>query len=447
MKRIFKGLVTSALAVMLMVSSLVGCASKGKTLMKLDGEKISVNTVMLFMSRMKGTLASASVFGSEALKDEFWDTIIDANAKTTYDTYYTDTVLDSARTYLAALAYFDELGLKLPKETEDEIDAELRELVDYDGEGSKTAFNALLADYGANYKILRDAYIMEAKLAYLNDYLFGSDGSLIAAENYDKYYEENYVRFRQIFFFTTKPVYQTDENGDEIYYSDLSNGIIAYKTDGANKKADNNGAWIKDKNGEFVYFYTDSDGKEHISYDKKGTEENPTQRNPITDTSGNVMTEALTKAEMIKLSDKVQLIMEDEAKEGEYTLFDKLIEDYGEDEGMEQYPNGYYMTSSSQYDAPEVVEALFEMEVGEIRRVESDYGIHIVMKYPLEDGGYASEENADFFRSEDGTYVFLGTLKSQLLEQYVADYKANIVIDEERRKELSMKNVGANYNY
>jgi hypothetical protein len=360
----------------------------------------------------------------------------------TYDRYYTDTVLDNAKTYLAALHMYDELGLKLPKEVEDEIDAELQTLIESDAQGSKTAFNALLSKYGANYTILREAYIMEAKIAQLSDHLFGADGSRISAENYENYYQENYARFRHIFFYTVNIVHEEDKNGDVIYYSDLSAKKIAYDSerDGAKKKENADGSPVKDDKGQFVWVYTDDKGVEHVSYDTKASP------NPLLDENGNVITEKMTADDLRALSDKVQMIRE-HVKDGEYTLFDSLVEEYSEDEGMEKYPNGYYLTRTSQYDAPEVVEALFEMKEGEIRYVESDYGVHLVMKYELEEGGYAKKENVDFFGTEDGTYSFLGTLKSQLLEAYLSQYKSQIVVDEERLKSLSMKNVDANYNY
>ena len=448
MKSILKAVLLLTLSLMLVLSCMTGCSSKGKKMMELEKNEITVNMFMLLMSRMKGNLASSYAFGTQALKDSFWDTVMDASTGETYDEYYTDLVLENARTYLAALHKFDELDLELPKETIDEIDEQMKMLVESDGNGSKAALNAVLAEYGANYKILREAYIMEAKIAYLNDYLFGADGSLISEENYESYYQKNYVRFRQIFFFTTKPVYETDANGDVIYYSDLSAKKIAYDSnrEGAKKMTDAQGAVVKDSNGSIIWVY-EKDGVEHVSYDSKGTSDLPTYPNPILDESGNVVTTKLDKTEMIALSDKVQTIMEDEAREGEYSLFDRLVEEYGEDEGMVKYPNGYYMTRTSDYDSPEVIEALFDMDTGEIRRVESEYGIHIVMKYELDKGGYADKDNKDFFVTEDGTYSFVNLLKSDLLEEYLKQYKESIVIDEERLKALSMKSVGANYNY
>jgi len=287
---------------------------------------------------------------------------------------------------------------------------------------------------------------MEAKISLLNDTLFGKGGALIDASNYEKYYKENYVKFRHIFFYTSEVVYEIDANGDDIYYSDISLKKIAYDQK-AMQKYDDNGKIVKDKNGDIVYVETDAEGNERIAYDEKGTDSAPTQRNALLDNDGNILTRKMTTDELIALSDKIQSIMENEAREGEYTLFDSLVEKYGEDEGMTQYPNGYYLTENSDYDSPEVIEALFEMTDGEIRRVESDYGIHIVMKYKLDDGGYAKEANKDFFVTEEGTYVFLNLLKSQLLEERLVSYKERIVVDEALLSSVSMKSVGANFHY
>ena len=435
MKAIIKKIFILTLACVMILTSMVGCSSRGKTMIELGDSEISVNLYMLLLSRMKGKLASAYSFGEKALYDSFWDTVMDASTGQTYNDYYTNMVLENAKTYIAALHLFDDLGLKLPDSYMDEIDKELDTLVANDGDGSKSAFNALISSYGANYTVLRDAYIMEAKIAYLKDHLFGASGSLISDSLIEEYYQESYVRFRHIFFFTTKPVYDADENGDTIYFT--SEGKIAYDKEKGHKKEEN-GKFVTDKNGDMIFYLDDG----RIAYDSKNG-----VPNPVLDSSGNVMTTKLTADELIKLSDKTQLIIEDEAREGDYKLFDALVEKYTEDEGMTKYPNGYYLTATSNYDSPEVVEALFEMEEGEIRRVDSQYGIHIVMKYELDEGGYADEKNTDFFRTSEGSLAFMSTLKNILLEEYVEKYKANIVIDEELLKSVSMKTVGANYNY
>ena len=88
------------------------------------------------------------------------------------------------------------------------------------------------------------------------------------------------------------------------------------------------------------------------------------------------------------------------------------------------------------------------MKEGEIRRVNSEYGIHIVMKYQLDEGGYANEDNADFFvSSESGKYVFMNDLKNMLLTERLTPYLDKIVIDKKRIEGITMKSVGANFYY
>ncbi len=451
MKSVIKRSIAVILACVLVLACLVGCSSKGKKLMELEKSEITVNMFMLLMSRMKGTLAAT--LGTKVNTNTFWSTVVDAKTGQTYDEYYKEKVLDSAKTYIAALALFDELELELPDSYIEEIDLAMDELVESVGEGSKTYLNSVLADYGANYKVLRETYIMEAKIAYLSDHLFGANGSLISEENYEEYYQETYVRFKHVFFYNTKPVYETDENGDVIYYKDLSADPmrIAYKTQtddesiNLRKKTDADGNVLKDKNGDVIWIYTDADGKDRVSYDK-GSTGNPTYPNALLDEDGYTKTEKLSTEEAKALSDEVQYVMES-VKEGEYSLFDKYVEEYGEDPGMDAYPNGCYLTATSNYDSTEVRDALFEMEVGEIRRIESDYGIHIVMKYELDEGGYAKEENKDFFRKEDGSFSFIGDIKNKLLGVYLEKYKEDIVIKEDLLDSLSMTDVKANYNY
>ena len=446
MKSKMKRILITLLALLLIITSLTACSSKGKKTMYIDGNKITENMVLLLMSRMKGTL-SASGYGTKVDTSSFWDTVMDAKTGQTYDDYYTQLVVESAKTYLAAMALFDDLGLKLPKSYIEEIDSEMDRLVEELGEGSKTYLNTKLADYGANYDVLRETYIMEAKIAYLRDHLFGADGSLIDADAYEKYYQENYVKFKHIFFYTSKPVYDTDENGDIIYYKDLTADPlrVAYKTTGDDVEPllDDKGENVKDKNGDKIYVYKSDNSK--IAYNE-GTEESPTYPNPVLNDSGYVVTESLTAEESRELSDRVQMIME-AVKKGEYSLFDSYVKEYNEDKGMEMYPGGYYLTATSEYDSIEVRDALFEMEDGEIRRIESEYGIHIVMKYELDKGAYADTNNKDFFRTESGSLIFLETLKNQLIGTYVEKYKADIKIKQTVLDGLSMKSVKANRYY
>ena len=432
MKRIYTKAIALLLTVILALSCFAGCSSSGKTLMQIEDTKISVNLYMLYLSRLKGILCSAYSFGADAMEDSFWDTVMSTDGMT-YNTYYTNSILENTKTYLAALYEFDQRGLELPKETLDKIDARIDEFIENDAGGSKTTFNSMLAEYGVNYKLLREAYIIEEKIAFLKDTVYGADGELIAKNLIDDYYEQNYARFKQIFFYTYDYVYITDDNGDDIYYN--KNGKIAYDTN-ATPKTDSDGKAVYDSNGDRVYINVNEDGLSRIAYDKKnGTRHHKTAED------GSYVIANLEGDELQAVLDSAAQTMEKTAA-NDFTGFEALM---SEDE---TYPNGYYMTRDTNYDSPEVVEALFEMEIGEVRMISSDYGIHIIMKYELEEGGYSKKDNSDFFIStETGNYVFMSDIKNQLMSSYLEKHKDKIIIDNALLDGVDMKSVSPNFYY
>lgn len=435
MKRLSAKIIAVVLCLVMAVCA-VSCSGRGKPCMELDGTKMSVNMYQLFLSRMKGTLASGYAFGEAALEDGFYDTVMNAGGMT-YNQYYSSQVLNNMKNYLAAVHVFDELGLELPKSYIEQIDNEIKDLIDNDADGSKTTFNSLLAKYGVNHKMLREAYIIEAKISYLNDHLYGADGSKIAPTIIEDYYQNTYARFKHVFIYTYELIYETDTDGNDIWYKLSDPTKISYDTS-AKVKKDANGKEVMDKNGDTVY--VNAEGK--IAYDKANG-----ARNPKRDANGNQITREYTKEELIKASDRATLIME-QAEEGNYTLFDKLVESYSEDDGMTEYKNGYFVTKESNYDSPEVLEALFDMKMGEIRRVDSDYGIHLVMRYEMDKGGYADKDNIDFFISNNtGGYIFMTELKQMLLSEYLKPYVERIEVDEAALEGVDMKSIGANFYY
>jgi hypothetical protein len=244
-------------------------------------------------------------------------------------------------------------------------------MIDNDANGSKTAFNAILAEYGANYEILREAYIIEAKIAYLREELFGKNGSKIGANIIDDYYKENYVRFQHIFRYTgSRPVIE---------------------------------------NGDFVY---GNDG--YVKYEEMTKEEDEKERNT-----------------MKALYEDIKAGTQD---------FSEILEIYNQDIANDEYPNGYYITQTSTY-VKEVIDAVFDMEVDEIRYVESEYGIHIIKRLSLIKGDYAKEENVDFFTD------FEDNLITKTFNTKLEPYKKQIEVNEELLKKYCLRDVEANYTY
>ena len=437
--RSVKRIVAFILACVTVGLCLCACSTKGKPLMKLDKSELSVNHFELYLSRMKGMLSTTSYFGASAKKPEFWDTWMDITDKTTYNTHYTNMVLEAAKGYLAAVALFDERGLKLPKSYIDDIDANMEELVNNEANGSKTAFNAIIGEYGVNYEMLREAYIVEAKIDYLQDDLFGVNGSKVGPNLIDKYYKDNYVRFKQVFLYSYELLYETDANGDVVYYKE--DGRISYDNT-KTAKTDESGSYVVDKNGDRVFVYTDEDGKERIAYKR----ENASRLN-LTDEDGEPLIREYNSTEMEVLTEQANEILA-QTKKNDTVTFDSLVTKYSEDAGLSDYPNGYYLTESVNYESPELREAIFGMDIGDVKMVKTKYGIHIVMRYELEEGAYASTEYEDLFIStKTGTYLFMDDLIGELFTEYLAPYKKKVVVDEKLLEKVDIKNAAINYYY
>ena len=148
--------------------------------------------------------------------------------------------------------------------------------------------------------------------------------------------------------------------------------------------------------------------------------------------TGYYKTEKLTSEEIAAKTTLASDIFE-KAKNGD---FEKLIEEYGEDEGMTYYTDGYFLTKSSPYEE-NFLNAAFDMKENEIKSVTSAYGIHIMKKYALEDGGYKKEINKNFFAELDGE-IISQKKKNKFSEKSVNitavceadDFKAYVIMDD-----------------
>ena len=424
MKKTHIRVLTLCLALVMLAVTACSCGGSGKTMMSIGKQKLSINIYELMLSRYRGTMEYSY---PEAAKSDFWDIVIDSKG-TTYNDYFTASIYDNAKTYVCAMYVFEEIEkLTLPKGTLDVIDEEMKKMVDELADGSKTAFNAQIAQYGVNYNMLREAYIMEAKVAYLQDTLYGTDGSLLSDVVREEYYRKNYTRFKHVFLFTYSAVYEQDANGDDIYFTD--DDKIAYDKINGSPKADANGDPVKDANGNTVYYTADG----RIAYDKVNG-----QRAYVYNEDGYVTTRNYTKEEIAAVEAKANQIFE-MAKSGED--FDELVELYGEDPGFSEYLNGYSLTAESEFEIAEGKDELPGMQEGEIRLIRSDYSFHVLKKYELDEGAYKEKVNADFFTD------FNEKLMTDMFLNLVNQYADKVEIDEELASSIEIKDVAANYYY
>lgn len=416
------------LCLVICVTSLASC--KGETLITFEDKSISKNTYEFMLSRMKGTLA---YYGYDVEGSSFWKTVV-ASDGTTYDDYFCATILQETVHYAIADHLFDKEGLVFDKESEDAVDELMAAYVKK--AGSRTALNSELKEFGINYGMLRDIYILEAKIHLLKEHLYGSEGEKIDRETREDFLNENYVAFKQIFIASYYYVTDLDRFGDTVYYTDEKHTAIAYDKQNGFTKTNEYGKPVKDVLGDPEYY--NADGK--IAYD--------TQNGVVgyvTDDNGN---QVIADYDDAKKSE-IYLKAADIAKkcDGDSALFEENASLYNESEsdGLVYLYNssGYYAAQNDSFAYfDEMAEKLSYMDIGECQIYESDYGYHILCRYENEEGAYEMDENKDAFASFDNALI------DHLFSSLCSEYEALVDIDKDILDgAMRMKDVGTNTIY
>lgn len=415
------------LVLVLLCGSMISCSSSGETLMKIGKQELSVNMYELLLSRMKGTL---KYNGQPTDTEAFWDTIISTQGAT-YNDYFCLSIQQEAKKMLIKLYLFEEVyGLTLPQSNYDAIDQYIEDALDMLHDGSKTSFNQELSLYGVNMDMLRENYIIEDKIDVLKSYLLTQTGDLAK----DEYYQTNYVRFRQILLPLYEYIYETDENGDNIYYQEGSDRIC-YDTTGVIKTG-TDGKTIVDVNGDTIY-YTENG---RIAYNQKKGELHGVDKDKDGYTDYRILNEEEAAAVAKKAQDLSSIIMEED-----FAMF----EDYGrmlsEPDLWEAYPNGIFLNKNKNYSVAyldDIQKALTNMSVGETALIKSENAYHFIMKYELTDHAYSNNENSDWFGEFNDEVV--EDILDAMCEKYMDKVE---VYDDILAKAKTMKEIGANTGY
>ena len=382
-------------ALLLALIQLVSCSSLGTPVMTLGKTEITGSMIEFWMSRYKAQFEYSygqslkTAYGLSSV-DSIWKVRVKDDSAETYDDMFSSYIFDNAKTYLCALYLFDQFGLKLPDSTVKKTDETINEYVTNLADGSKSEFNAILAAYGINMKILRELYLADEKVSYLREYLFGSNGTEpITTQQIEDYYQKNYVRMKQICVFINQRPKQNED-------------------------------------GTYV---TDSSGK--TQYTTMTADENAAARTKIEEALAKIDGgEDFEKA----LSEYDENKADDGYKNGIYMSAESS---FGNDEDLQK-----------------IYETLCEMKVGEVRELELSNSLHIIKKYELDTGAYAKAENSDFFLFNDGTgsYQTLQQyVKTPLFLDYIKgkldEFSADIKIDEEALSQYRISKVKSNYNF
>jgi hypothetical protein len=210
----------AALALILALGALplTSCSQMSEAIMSISdgevGKDIDLNTYTFLLSRMKGTL---DFYGYDVDDPSFWRTIISSDGKT-WDDHFSDTILEQTKLYLIVEYLFELEGLTLEPARAEKVDEMMRKLVE--AEGSRTALNATLREFGVNEEMLREIYITEQKFAQLIEYYYGERGEKIEKAQKDAFYNENYVAFGYFFIPTYEIVTGSDGKESAVEHDD-----------------------------------------------------------------------------------------------------------------------------------------------------------------------------------------------------------------------------------
>lgn len=447
MKKILLRAAALMLVIMMLVAPLSSCSSGKKMLtLKVDGKtySISVNIYELMLSAMKGTLAAYGYTnnGYTPSQNSFWDIMdtYDNQVMETADSFYRKSVLENCKTYLVSLYLFDKYGLELSASAKKEIEDTMDELVKTDGDGSKTKLNSVLAEYGVNYKMLKEYYTMKAKFKAVQEHIYATTGHNMKND----FLNENYVHFYQIFLANYKYVYETDKNGDTIYYNTATNQIL-YKVTEFTHTDSATGKLETDSKGNVIY-YTDNT-RQHISYDTQNGQ--PSYK--IDSNGESYVTTPMIEKELDALEERANDLLESLQGVTKDAFASKMNTE-SDDTQAAIYTDGYYLQKGVDFSASgesymyldTIVEKLSSSDTknGDVIMISSPSGYHILYKCAPTDKAYDLEANKVWFSS------FATDFAGEIFDNNAEPYLAQIELDEKVYATApSMKEVSLNYFY
>ncbi len=426
------------LTLLMLCIPLAACANMGTPLLtlKADGKTYtySVNLYELQLATVKGQLAvnQVTIQGVKPTESAFWDKkdTFDGTLQS-IDNYYCERILSECRYIVVALCLFDRYGLSVSEAEQEAIDEYIEEFILTDGDGSENKLNSVLADYSVNVDMLREHYLNATKVSAVQDYLYDQLGNNIKTE----YLNNNYLHFDQLFLANFDYVYETDENGDDIYYDEDGVTVLYKKTD------------YYDVSETGVKIYYTNENKTKISYDT----ETGLRNYKLTEDGKSYETVSMTEEEYAALEVRAELLYG--RAQGLSTAEFALMVD-AETDG-DEFTDGYYLQKGIDYSdygesyayLDEIMQKLEKAEYGDIVMVESASGFHIVMKQKPTEKAWENSVNDTWFSSTMGE-GFEDALTQIAFEDAASDLYKLIETDTAvLEAALNMKAVKPNYYY
>ena len=117
--------------------------------------------------------------------------------------------------------------------------------------------------------------------------------------------------------------------------------------------------------------------------------------------------------------------------------FDEVYDAFSEDK---YYKNGYYISDNMDF-IEDVTDSAMSLEVGEYKKIETDYGTHYIMRLEMDEKPWENEDNSDFF---DGYDTTVGqALFADMAEEKISE----VVLNEDVLGEYTMADSAINYRF
>ena len=118
--------------------------------------------------------------------------------------------------------------------------------------------------------------------------------------------------------------------------------------------------------------------------------------------------------------------------------FDEVYKEYSEETS---YPNGYYLSVTTQDLPQELISKALSLEVGEVAVFESDYGTHIIKRLEMDSHPWEDDANKDFFGD------FTTSVYEAVYTDFVSSFYDEITVDRETIAKYTVRDALPNYSF
>ena len=289
----------------------------------------------------------------------------------TNEAYITEQIEARIKYYLIAQKLFDDYKLTLDDETKTGIESDINDQIEH--YGSKSEFNEYLdKEYGINISTLRKIYTAEEKYTAVYSYLYNNTNGIHTS---------------------------TPDELDAYYHNYYAR--IKYV--------------MFFKNVKYLY---DDDGKRITDPD--------TGYYSLADLTEEEKAEVLTKVE------EVYNAVSAGGNIDEYMV--KYMNEFEFD--LSLYPNGFYISADDYVShTADVTSAALEMQIGEVRKLETDDHYFVIQKLELIDKAYSKSPDSEQFQ------YLVSYCNNEKFSKEFNEYAKDIKIDEDLKKKYSLSKI------